>query len=93
MIKLEAKTKIMKNTLLLFAAFALLSTTGCNQSNSADESSTTNTNSAAQNALESASNAWQDTKSAATNAWSATKQGAANAWNTTTNAVEGNSTN
>jgi hypothetical protein len=79
----------MKNTLMLFAAAALLAAVaGCNQSNSANESPA-DTNTATQNAEQGASNAWQDTKSAATNAWNSTKDAATNAWNKTTNAVSG----
>jgi hypothetical protein len=66
----------MKSKPLIFAALAVaILTTGCKQSNSANENPTVNdTNSLSvtqrlQNAKEDASNAWANTKEATTNAW------------------------
>ena len=85
---------VMKNTLSLLAASALLvAVAGCKQSNSAEENPPLDTNTPAPNAEENTSNAWQNTKGAATNAWNATENGATNVWNKTTNAVMGGDTN
>jgi outer membrane lipoprotein SlyB len=72
----------MKNSLLFLAVLASLAVTGCNQSDSSNGNSASNTNTVAQDTEQGASNAWQSTKDTATNAW-----------NKTTNAIEGGPTN
>jgi len=69
----------------LFSTALVLATlvTGCDKSNTADQTSSTgdtNSPSVAQNVKDAVTNAWQDVKDTSTNAWSNVKEGATNAW-------------
>jgi len=76
---LVMKRKPLFSTALVLATLV----TGCDKSNTADQTSSTgdtNSPSVAQNVKDAATNAWQDVKDTSTNAWSNVKEGATNAW-------------
>ncbi len=69
----------------LFSTALVLATlvTGCDKSNTADQTSSTgdtNSPSVTQNVKDAATNTWEDVKDTSTNAWSNVKEGATNAW-------------
>jgi peptidoglycan hydrolase CwlO-like protein len=73
----ETRRKIMKSKSMILAALAsAILVTGCKQSNTAGENTTSDTNvtSTAESIKEGATNAWANTKYAATNAWADVKE-------------------